>query len=50
MNGCNQSPLVLHKMQNQESLMLRWRSVSEWGSDHVVYSFGKKDRQYDDYG
>jgi len=50
MNGCNQSPVRLPKMHRQKSLTLHRRSFSEWGSDHVIYSFPKKVCHYVGYG
>ena len=42
-NGCNPLRLRLPNMQSQKSLTLRWRSFSQWGSDHVGYYFAKKE-------
>jgi len=49
MDVCNQSPLRLPKMQSQKLLTLRWYSISEWGSDHVTFSFAYKWCQYSGY-
>jgi len=46
MNGCNQSPLRLPKMNRKKSLTLHWLWFSEWGSDRVFYSFAKRGCQY----
>jgi hypothetical protein len=46
LNACNQLLHRLHKMHSQTALMLWWRSFSEWGSHHVVYSFAKERFQY----
>jgi len=48
MDVCNQSPLRWTKMQSQKSLMLSWRSFSEWGNDHVAVFFAYKGSQYID--
>jgi len=50
MDGGNQSALRWPKMHSQKLLTLCWSSFSEWCSDHVVYSFTKKGRQYARYG
>jgi len=50
MNGYNQSALRLPKVHSQKSLTFRWSLFSERGSDRVVYSFAKKNRQYARYG
>jgi len=36
-------------MQEEISLTLRWRSISEWGSDRVVYCFEKEGCKYIGY-
>jgi hypothetical protein len=46
----NQSPHRLHMTHSQKSLTLHWYSVSEWGSDRVVYCFAKEGCQYVGYG
>ena len=39
---CDHWPFRLPKMQDQQSLTLRWRSLSEWGRECVAFSFAYK--------
>ena len=39
LNGRDQINTELPYLQDQKSLTLRWRSVSEWGSDRVAICF-----------
>jgi hypothetical protein len=36
MNGCDQSPPMLHKLHSYKLLTLCWCLFSEWGSDTVI--------------
>jgi len=41
--------LGLHKMQHLKSLTLCWRSLSQWGGDHVACSFEHRGCRYVEY-
>jgi len=47
---CRRTAIVLYKMQHTKSLTLCWRSFSDWGCDHVAFSFAHKGCQYVDHG
>jgi len=36
-------------LQDQKLLTLRWRLLSQWGSDHVACCFAYKGRHYNGY-
>jgi len=38
MDKCRSAALGWHMMQHTQSLTLCWRSVSDWGCDHVAFS------------
>jgi hypothetical protein len=42
--------LGLYKMQRPKLLTLCWRSFSDWGWNHVAFSFTHQGCQYVDYG
>ena len=46
MDACDQAPLILLKMQDPESLTLRWRSFSRWGRERFACLFCNKGGQY----
>ena len=48
-NSCTTAP-GWHKIQHPKSLTLCWRSFSDWGCDHVAFSFAHKGGHYVDYG
>jgi len=50
MGKCRSTALGLYTMQRPNSLTLCWRSFSEWGCDHVAFSFAYKGCRYVDYG
>ena len=50
MGTSRSTALGLYKMQHPKSMTLCWRSFSEWGCDHVDFSFAHKGCQYVDYG
>jgi hypothetical protein len=39
MDKCRSTAFGLHMMEPTKSLTLWWRSVSDWGSDHIVIVF-----------
>jgi len=43
------APDRLPKMQDQTSLTLHWRSISEWGMECVAFSFAYNGSQYIHY-
>jgi len=49
MDRCNRSPPRLPMMQCQTSWMLRWCSLSEWGSSRDISYFAHKGFQYVGY-
>jgi hypothetical protein len=49
MDTCHSAALGWYKMQHTKSLTLCWRSFSDWGCDHVAFSFDHKVCQYVDY-
>jgi len=50
MDKCRSATPGWYMMQHTKSLTLCWRSFSDWGCDHVAFSFARKGRQYVDYG
>jgi len=50
MDKSRSTALGWHKMQHTKLLTLCWRSFSDWGCDHVAFSFAYKGWQYVDYG
>ena len=50
MDTSRSTALGWHKMQHTKSLTLCWRSFSDWGWDHVAFSFAHKGCQYIHYG
>jgi len=50
MGPSHSTALGLYKIQHPESMTLCWHSFSEWGCDHVAFSFANKGCQYVDYG
>jgi len=46
---CRIIALGLYKMQHPKLLTLCWRSFSDWGWDHVAFSFAHQGCQYVDY-
>jgi len=49
MDACDQAPLKSPKMQDQQLLMLSWRSFSRSGREHVSFCFSHKGSQYFTY-
>jgi len=49
MDKCHITALGLYKMQHQKLLTLCWHSFSDWGWDHVAFSFAHQGCQYVDY-
>ena len=50
MNKCRITALGLYQMQHPKLLTLCRRSFSDWGWDHVTFSFAHQGCQYVDYG
>jgi len=46
MHNNNQVTGYLPYLQDQKSLMLRWRSCKEWGDDRVAIFFANTSGQY----
>ena len=46
MDGCDQVPHILPKMQNKKSSTLRWHSFPRWGGERCAFSFPYKGGQY----
>jgi hypothetical protein len=44
--ACDQAPLIIQKMEDPKSLILRWCSFSTWGTEHFAFSFHYHGRQY----
>jgi hypothetical protein len=49
MGKCRIAALGLYKMQHPKFLTLCLRSFSDWGWDHVTFSFAHQGCQYVDY-
>jgi len=50
MGKCRSTALGLFKMEHPKLLLLCWHSFSDWGCDHVAFSFAHQGCQYVDYG
>jgi len=50
MDKSRSTALGWHNLQHTQSLTLCWRSFSDWGCDHVAFSFAHKCCHYIDCG
>jgi len=50
MGKSRSTALGLYKMQYPKLLTHHWRTFSEWGCDHIAFSFALEGCQYVDYG